>query len=779
MPAEPATFTLSHWGVHEVQGATGNELRLTPWADDPDPGTIGLDLGSPAVDALRVRKPSFRQGWLAERALSRARRGQEAFVELPWSEAVGIVAEELARVIRERGNAAIYGGSYGWASAGRFHHAQSHLHRFLNTIGGHVQSRDSYSHGAGSVIMPRIVGPMDELLAEHTDWGTLAEATDLFVAFGGLPLRNTRMSGGGAGRHMVRAALDRMRARGTRLVNISPIRQDIDGAADWIPIRPGTDAALILALIHVLISEGLHDRGFLQSHCVGFDQVRNQVLGLSEGPARTPQWAEAITGVPAGTTVELARRMAAGRTLVNASWSLQRQSHGEQNYWAVVTLAAVLGQIGLPGGGFGLGYGCLNSIGNDAGTASGLRVPQGSNPVRDFIPVARLSDMLLNPGASFRYDGGTHRYPAIALVYWAGGNPFHHHQDLHRLIAAWTRPETIVVHEQYWTATAKAADIVLPASTTLERDDIGYAPGEGQLVAMRRVRHPVGEARSDFEIFAALAGAMGQAAAYTDGRDAGQWLRHMYAAFRASAPALAALPDFARFWQAGRLDLPLPRRPRVLLGAFRADPDAAPLPTPSGKVELHAASIAGLALADCPGQASWLEPAEWLGAPAAATWPIHLLSQEPRNRLHSQLDHGAASQAGKIKGREPLLMNAGDARTRGIADGDLVRVFNARGAFLAAARLGADILPGVAAIATGAWFDPVTWDPANPLERHGNPNVVTLDAGASEFTQATVAQSCLVQVERFREAAPAIRAFDLPDFVAQDSRTRPSPHDGA
>lgn len=759
------TFPLSHWGVHKVQRAADNAFRLVPWAGDPDPSPIGLDLGSPTVDALRVRRPSFRQGWLTDRALSRARRGQEAFVELPWSEAVEIVAEELIRVIRERGNSAIYGGSYGWSSAGRLHHAQSHLHRFFNTIGGHVQSRDSYSFGAASVIMPRIVGPMEDLLGEHTDWVTLSESCELFVAFGGLSLRNTRVSGGGVGRHTARAALERMRERGTRFVNISPIRQDIAGASDWIPIRPGTDAALILALIHVLIRDGLHDAGFLASHCVGFDQVRDQVLGKSDGLARSPEWAETITGVPSATIVALARRMAAARTMVNASWSLQRQSHGEQNYWAVVTLAAVLGQIGLPGGGFGLGYGCINSVGNDVGEASGFRVPQGRNPVRDFIPVARLSDMLLNPGASFRYDGGTHRYPDIALVYWAGGNPFHHHQDLHRLIGAWRKPETVIVHEQYWTATAKASDIVLPACTTLERDDIGYASGEGHLVAMRLVRQPVGEARSDFEIFAALAHAMGKGEAYTDGRTPGQWLRDMYDAFRASAPPLSALPDFDGFWQAGRLDLPLPRRPRVLLQAFRADPVSAPLSTPSGKIELHSAAIAALDLADCPGQASWLAPAEWLGASAAKTWPIHLLSQEPRYRLHSQLDHSAGSRAEKIKDREPMVMNTEDARSRGIAEGDLVRVFNARGAFLSAVRLDADILAGVAAIATGAWFDPVSWDPANTLERHGNPNAVSLDLAASEFTQATIAQSCLVQVERFDGEAPPVQAFTLPSFV--------------
>ncbi len=123
------------------------------------------------------------------------------------------------------------------------------------------------------------------------------------------------------------------------------------------------------------------------------------------------------------------------------------------------------------------------------------------------------------------YNGRTLVYPDIRLVYWAGGNPFHHHQDLNRLMLAWRKPETIVFHEQFWTPAARMADIVLPATTSLERDDIGYGSREPYLIAMKKAREPVGEARDDYWIFAELARRLGQGEAYTEGRDTMAWLK--------------------------------------------------------------------------------------------------------------------------------------------------------------------------------------------------------------------------------------------------------------
>jgi biotin/methionine sulfoxide reductase len=168
--------------------------------------------------------------------------------------------------------------------------------------------------------------------------------------------------------------------------------------------------------------------------------------------------------------------MADTRTMLTASWSLQRADHGEQPYWALVLLAACLGQIGLPGGGFGLGYGSGASLAEPPNLFPGPAMPALPNPAGLAIPAARIADCLLNPGARYDYDGKSAAYPDMRLVYWAGGNPFHHHQDLNRLRRAWRRPETIIVHEPWWTATARHADIVLPATTSLERNDIGGSP---------------------------------------------------------------------------------------------------------------------------------------------------------------------------------------------------------------------------------------------------------------------------------------------------------------
>jgi biotin/methionine sulfoxide reductase len=768
MRSNDATFTLAHWGLLEATTTDPGGPRLIPWRGDANPSGIGLDQLGPEVAAMRVCRPAVRESWLDLGPGGRPeRRGLDRFVEVSWEVAIDLLAGELRRVIERFGNEAIFGGSYGWASAGRFHHAQSQLHRFLNCLGGYVRSRDSYSYGAANVVMPHIVGPMEALLDTHTDWSVLEEHTDLFVCFGGLPVKNSQMTAGGTGQHLLKQSVAAMAKRGTRFVNISPRRADLDAIshAEWIPIRPNTDTALMLALAHTLVAEGLHDTQFLNSHCVGFEKLADYLVGGTDHTPKNADWAEKITEVPAIRIRALAREMAECRTMLNSSWSLQRASHGEQPYWAIVTLAAILGQIGLPGGGFGVGYGAMNSVGSTKMRMTGPRLSQGRNPVSAFIPVARLSDMLLNPGGSFRYDGADYSYPDIKLVYWGGGNPFHHHQDLNRLIRAWRKPQTIVIQEQFWTASAKSADIVLPVTTTLERDDIGYAPREGQFVAMKRLCDPRPDARSDFDIFAALADAMGVGNMFTEGLDASGWIRRLYEECRADARERAIiLPPFEEFWRRGRIDLGPASSPTIMLEGFRHDPSAAPLPTPSGRIELYSETVAKFLDPECPGHACWIEPFEWLGSVEAVRFPIQLLSNQPHRRLHSQLDHGSYSQAAKIASREPIQVNAQDAKARGINTGDVIRIFNARGSFLAGAEVVPHLKAGVAVIATGAWFDPVIWDGVS-LEKHGNPNVVTADLGASPLSQGCAAQSCLVQIAKYEGNLPIVTAFVPPQLV--------------
>jgi biotin/methionine sulfoxide reductase len=383
----------------------------------------------------------------------------------------------------------------------------------------------------------------------------------------------------------------------------------------------------------------------------------------------------------------------------------------------------------------------------------------GANPINRSIPVARVADMLLAPGTQYEFDGKRGTYPDIRLVYWAGGNPFHHHQDLNRLRSAWQKPATIVVHESLWTATARHADIVLPATTTLERNDIGGSSRDRFVLAMHRAIAPVGESRNDFDIFRELASRGGFAAAFTEGMDEMGWIEHIYTRQRqACSERDIALPEFDEFWRQGYAELPRPARDLVLFEAFRADAQRHPLRTPSGRIELYSDAIARFGYADCPPHPAWLPPSEWLGHAQSKRWPLHLITVQPSDRLHAQMDPGPVARANKIAGREKIRMHPDDARARGIEAGDVVRVFNGRGACLAGAAIDDGVLAGVAAMATGAWFDADD----DTLERHGNPNVLTPDIGTSQLTQGTSALSVLVEIEKWIGDAPAMMGWEPP-----------------
>lgn len=754
--------TVAHWGVYEVD-ASQSEPLIQGFAQDPDPSPIGLHMAATGLADVRVRRPAIRKSWLEEGPGANPHlRGREPFVEVDWDRALDLLAKELERVRHDHGNEAIFGGSYGWASAGRFHHAQSQVHRFLNLIGGYVSHVDNYSLAAGRVILPHAVASTEFLLDQHTSWDVMAESTQLFVTFGGVPVKNAQMSAGGAGRHRVVAGMQAMEQNGTRFVNIGPVSDNMPVASEWIALRPNTDVALMLALAHVLHIEDLANLEFLQSHCVGYDRFAAYLTGASDGLAKTPEWAEPICGIAAARIEALAREMASGRTMLNISWSLQRAVHGEQPFWMLVTLAAMLGQIGLPGGGFGVGYGALNSVGHDNVRFKSGAFPQGENPVKAFIPVARIADMLLYPGSKFTYNGKEYTYPHIRLVYWAGGNPFHHHQDLNRLLKAWEKPDTIVVNEPYWTPTAKLADIVLPVTTPLERNDISSSGGEDLIVAMGKVMEPLGEARNDFDIFNALSMRMG--VDFSEGLDEEGWLRRLYDVTRANAADKGVtMPDFDRFWQDGVVDLLPLRKPVVMLQDFRRSPDRYPVPTPSGKIEIFSETLSGFALQDCLGHPAWFEPPEWLGNRGGSD-QLHLISDQPVRRLHSQLDASPHSKEGKIKGREPAYLNAADARDRALAQGDLIEIYNDRGRLISAVMVSDAIMPGVIRLSTGAWFD---MDHERQLERHGNPNAVTADIPSSSLAQGCSAQTCLVRVRKVdKHYAAAVQAFNHPEFAS-------------
>jgi biotin/methionine sulfoxide reductase len=748
---------LAHWGAYTAVVRDGRLVACEPFALDPRPSPL-LDAIIPMVySPRRIARPAVRKSWLDSRgAHGRALRGLDTFVEIDWDQALALVADEIARTRAEHGASGIFCGSYGWSSAGRLHHARSLIRRFYFAGGGGVDQVGNYSWGTAQFLLPHVIGTYAPLTGRVTSWPSIVANTEVFVAFGGLALKNGQVSSGGAAEHTQEHWLRQLAASGTRVINISPTRDDCPAFldAEWIPIRPNTDVALMLAVAWELRRLNAHDPGFLSRCCVGYEALERYFRGQADGIAKTPEWAQSITGVPAQRIRELAAALCGKRSYLTCSFAVQRAQYGEQPYWMVIALAAMLGQIGLPGGGFGFGHGSMNGVGNPRVATPGPEMPVGRNPAGLSIPVARLTDMLQNPGAPYAFQGETRHYPDIQLVHWAGGNPFHHHQQLNRLLGAWrAKPRTIVVNEIWWTPAARHADIVLPITTSLERNDIGGSSRDRYALAMQRAIAPVGQARDDFDVFADLAQRLGYGERYTEGRGEMEWVRHIYAGFVAAQDqAAGALPDFDTFWRQGYVELPAPERDFVLFEEFRADPRRHPLGTPSGRIELYSETLAAYGCADCGPHPRWIEPREWLGAEAARAHPLHLLTVQPADRLHSQLDPAPLAQANKVAGCEALRIHPSDAQQRHVRAGDIVRLYNDRGACLAGVVLDDGLLPGTVVMATGAWFSPDR--DGDAPERAGTANVLTLDIGTSTLTQGPNAMSCLVQVERWTGPAP-------------------------
>jgi len=758
-------LTSSHWGTYRVETDNGIIKALHGFEEDGDVSPIGSGIVDVLDAPSRIKAPMVRKSWLESGPGSNNHlRGADPFVEVSWQKAEQLVAEELSRVKAQFGNQSIFGGSYGWSSAGRFHHAQSQLHRFLKCIGGYTRSVGTYSFAAAEVIVPHVLGDFWTMLLESTSWRSVIDDGQLVVAFGGMPLKNGQINAGGIGRHVQREHMLEARDAGIQMVNIGPIRADIEDSlnAQWLAIRPGTDTALLIAIAKTLVDEELSDKPFIEQYTVGMDEFQSYLSGIDDGVEKNADWASAICAIPAEKIRELARRMAANRTMISVSWSLTRQHHGEHTYWAAITVAAMLGQIGLPGGGITFGYSATNGIGGHNTKVPGASLPQGKNEVSDFIPVARISDMLLHPGDAFEFNGASYNYPDIHVVYWAGGNPFHHHQDLNKMLKAWQKPGTIIVHDWCWNSMAKHADIIMPCTTSLERNDLAISPRDPYVIDMQQAIQPIGSSRNDYDIFSGIAREMGIEQSFTEGRDEQQWIKSIYLATveRAKAKGIN-LPSYSDFKKVGWFKPEAPVASVIMLKAFRDDPVANPLSTVSGKIEIYSSTVASFNYDDCPGHPTWMEPIEWLGGDISQ-YPLHLISNQPKTKLHSQLDHGSHCRAAKIKQREPIMLHPDDAKLRGLNNGDVVRVFNLRGACLGGVIIDDQVMQGVVQMSTGAWYDPLQPGVHGSLCKHGNPNLLTPDIGTSQLAQGPISHTCMVQIEGFKGELPELTAFDAP-----------------
>jgi biotin/methionine sulfoxide reductase len=321
-PGEDGVFvTTTHWGRFRVVVKDG-EIRATTPIDDPEPATIGYTGREVDRTRGRILQPMVRTSYLRDREAPSLGRGADTFTAVSWDEALDLVADELIRAHETAGPSSIYGGSYGWASAGRFHHAQSQVHRFLNLSGGYTPSTDSYSYAAMARIVPHVLGiTAEQHMLSFPTWTDIAEDVDLVVAFGGLPAKNGQVNPGGVHVHRYRAGQQLCAAAGVELVNISPSRQDLDlPGTEWVAVRPNTDTALMLGLTHEILTTGRADEGFLRECCTGLDELSAYLTGASDGVVKDVAWASRVCDVPEEAVRRLAHRISRGRTLITVSW---------------------------------------------------------------------------------------------------------------------------------------------------------------------------------------------------------------------------------------------------------------------------------------------------------------------------------------------------------------------------------------------------------------------------------------------------------------------------
>ena len=756
----------THYGPFVGTVVHGRLRKVEPQPTDKRP-TPMLTEGVLArtYDKTRVAGPMVRKSYLEGFRTGKTHaelRGREPFVQVSWDVALGLTAKAILDTIEKYGNEGCFSSSYGgWSHAGIFR-PNVLQGRFFNLLGGSSMTAGDYSAGAGQIIMPLVLGDL-EVYSAQTCWEEVARHTEVMVFVGCDPNKNNRIEYTVAD-HDMYPNWEAIKKAGVKCISINPQRTTTDEVmgSEWVPIIPNTDTALFLAMSHHLLTTNRWNRDFIEKYTVGFDRFRAYLEGRdADGtPAKTPEWASKITGIPAARIRQLAELFASKRTQIAGSWAIQRAHHGEMPYWAIVNFACLLGNIGLPGQGVGFSWHYGGGGTPQSGATPPTGLSQGRNTVKKICPASRISEMLNNPGKAFTYNGSRYTYPLVKLIYNAGNNFLSHQQDLNELIRALQKVDTVIVQDCWWTASARWADIVLPATTTLERNDIssGGTYNINKFYAMKQVIAPQGDALDDFEIFRRLADLCGVEIGFTEGKEP---MDYVEAAYENSSAA--KLMPFEAFWEKGEITLPTPAAANswVRHGDFRADPAKHPLHTPSGRIEMYSATIEKMNLPDCPPMPKWQEPAEYLGN--AKPGQLHVVSPHPFMRLHSQMANAEPlRRTYAVQGREPLLINTEDARKRGIRDGDLVELYNERGALVVGARVSDRIMPGVVSIYEGAWPQLDSKGRCN----NGLVNFITSSRPASGLTQATTADTCLASLRKCRDADPGgSRAFEPPRII--------------
>jgi DmsA/YnfE family anaerobic dimethyl sulfoxide reductase A subunit len=708
----------------------GRIIRLDT-DDRPD------SLSSPQLRACARGHAYLRRQYHPDRLLYPLKRigqrGEGKFERITWDEALDLVAGEMQRVKQQYGNGALF-VPYGTGSYNQLNGSHT-ARRLMNLFGGCLGIYNSYSWGAINIATPTVYGTL-VTGNQRQDWLN----SRYIIMWGWNP---AEMRDGTNSDYFIKLA----RENGARVVCIDP-RHSLSAAAladEWIPIRPGTDAAMMSAMAYVMLTEGLYDADFVRTHCMGWDSSQmppgaesaesysDYLLGRRDGVPKSPGWAAAITAVPAATITRIAREYATHKPgVLYQGYGMQRRAYGEQVVRAGCVLAAITGNVGIPGG-WASGLATQAPDGGPLWTI----FPAGENPVRASIPVFLWSEAVLRGHELTSAEGvtGASRLESdIKLIYAVATNCLiNQHADVNRsaaILKDQAKVEFLAVQDNFLTPTARFADVVLPACTQFETWGVedGWKYGD-EVILQPKLVEPPGECKSDYRICADLAERLGIGEAYTEGRDEKAWVAWCLDHYRETRfPDLPNLETFIE-QNLGVYSKPVDK-PEVALADFRADPQRYPLNTPSGEIEIFSKTLHDLGKpAEIPAVPKyipeWENPFDEAGdkpgtssRPIAKTYPLQAIGHHSLARVHSTHANNDWLQEAFP---QRLFINPLDAARRGINDGDLVHVWNERGELLIHARLTKRILPGVVDIPQGAWWNP----DARGIDHGGNINVLT------------------------------------------------------
>lgn len=784
-------LTSNRFGMFYAKTTSGKVTCVHPFEGDYCPSPMINAIADRSQNQTRVEFPMVRKSYLKAKGASyNELRGKEEFVRVSWDTALDLAAKAMRENFDKYGSESIYGECYWWGGSGRVSWGRTVSRRMMKILGGFVSESGDYSTGAGLVIMPHVLGG-SSVYDTPTKWKSILENTKNVVVWGNDPILTNQITWSTPLHRCFKdfEKLQKASIEGKIKVFSVDVRKNDTQRylnSEFISVKPNTDVALMLGMAHHLFIRKLYDAKFVKKYTVGFNKFKKYLLGKTDGIEKDINWASNICGVKADTIASFAKTLAKERSIILCGRALQRQDHGEQAHWMCTVLSAMLGHMGLPGGGieFSLAYNSSGATDKIAPTIGGISqsIPEEYDKKYPdapwlknkgvVIPSSRSIEALEYPGKEIDQNGKKIKLPHIRLMYNASGSPFTRHQDVNNMLEQWKKVDTVITAEPYWTFTAKMSDIVFPVATEMERIDIDQTGSTKEyLIARKPIVKPAGDSKSDFWICKELCKRWGYEEVFTEGKDELQWVKSIYADTIDKAKRMGLkMPSFHEFWEKGYVQFPkddTSTQNYTRYENFRKNPYKYKLGTPSGKITIYSPVVEKFNYDDCKGYPTWIEPIEWLGdKEKTKKYPIHIISPHSKYRLHSQLNNSYIRGMYEMSGREPIVLNPKDAKERGLKTGDIVRVFNDRGEILTSVYISDIIQENVGAICEGAWYSP-----ENPGEKslcqHGNVNVLTIDKGTSKLAQSNIAHTALAQVEKYDGIIKSITAFNKPDIFQE------------